>query len=119
MNINQLVTTLLWSSSDDDGNPLDSGDYEASEELKTSLAADFQGFLDSLPEGFDVEDHYTGNGNIENMLEHDYILTRNHHGAGFWDGDWGKEMGNTLTELAQRKSEIEAYVGDDGLVYAL
>lgn len=119
MNINQLVTTLLWSSNDDDGNPLDSGDYEASEELKTSLAADFQEFLDSLPEGFGAEDHYTGSGNVENMLEHDYILTRNHHGAGFWDGDWGKEMGNTLTELAQRKPEIEAYVGDDGLVYTL
>ena len=118
MNINQLVTTLLWSSSDDDGNSLDSGDYGASEKLKLSLAADFQEFLDSLPEGFKAEDHYTGNGNIENMLEHDYILTRNHHGAGFWDGDWGKEMGNTLTELAQRKSEIEPYVGDDGLVYA-
>jgi hypothetical protein len=119
MNINQLVTTLLWSASDDDGNPLDSGDYEASEELKTSLAADFQVFLDSLPEGFDAEDHYTGSADIDGMLEHHYILTRNGHGTGFWDGAWGKEMGNTLTELAQRKSEIETYVGDDGLVYAL
>ena len=118
MNINQLVATLLWSTVDGDGNPLDSGDYEASEKLKTSLAADFQEFLDSLPEGFNAEDHYIGSSDIDGMLEHDYILTRNHHGAGFWDGDWGKEMGGKLTTLAHHKPGIEAYVGDDGLIYA-
>ena len=117
MNINQLVTTLLWSSNDDDGNPLDSGDYEASKKLKLSLAADFQEFLDSLPEGFKAEDHYTGSADIDGMLEHHYILTRNGHGTGFWDGAWGS-MGDTLTRLAKHKPEIEAYVGDDGLVYA-
>ena len=118
MNLNQLVATLLWSSIDDDGNPLDSGNREVSEKLKTSLAADFQEFLDSLPKNFDAKDHYIGNGDIDGMLEHDYILTRNHHGAGFWDGDWGKELGDTLRRLANHKPEIEAYVGDDGLVYA-
>ena len=118
MNLNQLVATLLWSSIDDDGNPLDSGNREVSEKLKTSLAADFQEFLDSLPKDFDAKDCYIGSGDIDGMLEHDYILTRNHHGAGFWDGDWGKEMGDTLTRLANHKPEIEAYVGDDGLVYA-
>jgi hypothetical protein len=116
--INQLIETLLWSSTDDDGNPLDSGDYEVSQELCDQLEVDYRAFLRSLPENFIPDDHFTGRGDADEQLAHDYILTRNHHGCGFWDGDWGKEMGDLLTELAQRKPEIEAYVGDDGLIYA-
>jgi hypothetical protein len=116
--INQLIETLLWSSTDDNGNPLDSGDYEASQELRDQLETDYQEFIDSLPEGFNAEDHFTGSGNTTEQLAHDYIMTRNQHGVGFWDGDWGKEIGDLLTKLAQSKPEIKAYVGDDGLIYA-
>jgi hypothetical protein len=116
--IAQLIQTLLWSSTDDDGNPLDSGNHEASQQLRDNLEADYQQFIDSLPEGFNAEDHFTGSGDITEQLAHDYIMTRNHHGAGFWDGDWGRETGDLLTKLAQGKPEIEAYVGDDGLIYA-
>jgi hypothetical protein len=35
---------------------------------------------------------------------HDFILTRNRHGAGFWDGDW--EQGDELTDLAHGHSTI-------------
>jgi len=118
--IEQLIATLLWSSTDDDGEFLDSGDYEVSPELIGQLEIDWQEFIDLLPEGFDADDHYVGNPGHDSdvMLAHDYILTRNHHGAGFWDGEWGREMGELLTKLAQRKHEIEVYVGDDGLLYA-
>ena len=50
-------------------------------------------------------------------MEHDYILTRNHHGAGFWDGDWDKSVGEIFTTAAHLHPEIEAYVGDDNLIY--
>jgi hypothetical protein len=116
--INQLIQTLLWSSTDDDDNPLDSGDYEVSQELRDQSETDYREFTDSLPAGFNAEDHFTGSGDTTEQLAHDYILTRNRHGVGFWDGDWGREMGDLLTKLAQRKHEIEPYVGDDGLIYA-
>lgn len=49
---------------------------------------------------------------------HDFWLTRNHHGVGFWDRGLG-ELGEKLTTLAQSKAfnDAEAYLGDDGLVY--
>jgi len=57
---------------------------------------------------------------------HDFWLTRNGHGAGFWDR---KELepvpdgslyslGDNLTEMAKRMGSCDLYVGDDNLVYA-
>jgi hypothetical protein len=116
--INQLIETLLWSSTGDNGNSLDSGDHEVSQQLRDKLEADYQEFIDSLPDGFVAEDHFIGSGDTTEQLAHDYILTRNRHSCGFRDGDWGKEMGDLLTKLAEHKPEIEPYVGDDGLIYA-
>ena len=42
-------------------------------------------------------------------------LTRNDHGAGFWDGDY--EHGDRLTELSRKFKEVTAYVGDDGKIH--
>lgn len=47
----------------------------------------------------------------------DFHLTRNHHGAGFWDGGWEAEAGRTLTEASHVYGESELMVGDDGLIY--
>lgn len=47
---------------------------------------------------------------------HDFWLTRNGHGAGFWDGDW-PEAGDALTVAAKAFGEVNLYVGDDGFVY--
>jgi len=50
---------------------------------------------------------------------HDFWLTRNGHGAGFWDGDWrGTPYADTFTEGAKAYGEFETYAGDDGLIYA-
>jgi hypothetical protein len=50
---------------------------------------------------------------------HDFWLTRNHHGCGFWDGDWSEEAGQALTDAASKYREVSLYVGDDGLVHAM
>lgn len=47
---------------------------------------------------------------------HDFWLTRNGHGAGFWDRDIG-EVGDKLTEASEGFGEVGLYVGDDGKVY--
>lgn len=46
-----------------------------------------------------------------------FWLTRNHHGAGFWDGDYSEQLGERLTNAAQKFNELSIYVGDDGLIY--
>ena len=48
---------------------------------------------------------------------HDFLLTCNHHGAGFWDGDWPTEAGDRLTQACKKYPEVSLYVGDDGLIY--
>ena len=48
---------------------------------------------------------------------HDFWLTRNGHGAGFWDGDWPEPQGEKLTKAADAFGEIWLYVGDDNKIY--
>lgn len=48
---------------------------------------------------------------------HDLYLTRNGHGAGFWDGDYFEPLGEALTEAAHALGESDLYQGDDGLFY--
>ena len=102
----------LWSSCDDDGEPLDrSGMLLASETLDAFLA-DCGAFLGEIDElGLEWRDE------IEwEALGHDLWLTRNGHGAGFWDRGLD-ELGDALAEAAKRQGSRDLYVGDDGLIY--
>ena len=49
-------------------------------------------------------------------LGHDFALTRNRHGAGFWDRGLGT-CGEKLTVEAQAMGESNLFVDDDGIVY--
>jgi hypothetical protein len=48
---------------------------------------------------------------------HDFWLTRNGHGCGFWDGDWPEPQATRLTEAAEAFGSYDLYVGDDGKVH--
>lgn len=48
---------------------------------------------------------------------HDFWLTRNHHGVGYWDRDYPKAIGEALTEEAHDYGESFLYAGDDGKLY--
>lgn len=47
----------------------------------------------------------------------DLCLTRNRHGAGYWDGDLPDELGMALTDAAHAMGESDVYVGRGGWVY--
>lgn len=47
---------------------------------------------------------------------HDFWLTRNGHGAGFWDRGLGSK-GDQLTQLCETFGPLDVYIGDDGKVY--
>lgn len=57
------------------------------------------------------------------QLAHDFWLTRNGHGAGFWDRSYsndapdGSDLGKAITKIADTFREVDAYVGDDGKIY--
>lgn len=50
---------------------------------------------------------------------HDFWLTRNGHGAGFWDGDWPEPYATQLDDLSKVFGESDLYRGDDGLIYEM
>jgi hypothetical protein len=56
-------------------------------------------------------------GNIDDsQVGHDLWLTRQGHGAGFWDRGLG-EVGDKLSEIASEMGSKYLYRGDDGKVY--
>ena len=54
----------------------------------------------------------------EERAGHDFWLTRNGHGVGFWDRDELDEATQTrLTDASEAFGECTLYVGDDGKLY--
>tara|TARA_R110001606_G_scaffold47376_2_gene120582 strand:+ start:4577 stop:5317 length:741 start_codon:yes stop_codon:yes gene_type:complete len=47
---------------------------------------------------------------------YDFWLTRNGHGAGFWDRGYG-EAGDKLSAFAEKFGQVTVYKGDDGKAY--
>jgi len=45
------------------------------------------------------------------LAPHDFFLTRNHHGAGFWDKPdvYGQENADKLTEICHSMGEVDVY----------
>ena len=43
---------------------------------------------------------------------HDFWLTRNGHGAGFWDGDWSENYADLLSKGAEAYGKVDVF--DDG-----
>ena len=50
---------------------------------------------------------------------HDFWLTRNHHGAGFWDRGYPESIGEALTRAAHGFGEVSLCLGDSGKLYLI
>jgi hypothetical protein len=117
------IEAMLWSTNDDsdeqDGEPLDKN-YGAEDiapetmELIVEDCADFQKRFGQL-----IEDEPAVRGEDRwdrwELAGHDFWLTREGHGAGFWDGDWPKH-GDELTEASKSYGSFDLTV-DDGVIY--
>lgn len=112
------IQAFLWSETDEstpDGeNPLDDN-YSQSDIDPDSMAkikrdcAMFQEVAKDL-----LNQAYQGEYDAEHA-GHDFLLTRNHHGAGYWDRGLG-EVGDKLTVAAQLFREVGGYA-ENGVVY--
>jgi hypothetical protein len=109
------IEAALWSSTDNSdesgGEPLDAnyGLDDIAPETLTSIVADCEAFQ---------QDHADDIGSNVEQAGHDFWLTRNYHGAGFWDGDWEDDIGAKLTEASHGFGSVDLYIGDDGLIYS-
>ena len=87
--------------------------YDASDiapEALGKMTADCSAFIDA------------NKADLENLdasqCGHDFWLTRNGHGCGFWDRGL-EELGERLTKACKRFKECNLYVGDDKKIYIM
>lgn len=109
------IAALLWSTNDpDDETPLDDHFYGRPNEFDPAtlekIKADCDKFLTDNAE--DIKD-------LEEA-GHDFALSRNGHGSGFFDRDnLSKPSRDRLQTAAENFGEFQLYVGDDGKLYAM
>lgn len=108
------ISCALWSSVDDSGEPLDRAEIPIADDSVKAMREDCQDFLtadvlaliDAAGENYSYE-----------SAGHDFWLTRNGHGAGFWDRGLG-EIGTKLTDAAKAHGSCDLYIGDDQQIHS-
>ena len=102
------VEAALWSSTDLDGSPLDGafGPEDIAPETMARMVEDCRVFQED--QAADLQD--------PSQDGFDFWLTRNGHGAGFWDRGHGPR-GDRLTDAAHAFGSFDLIPGDDGRIY--
>ena len=108
------IVAALWSSTDE--SEPGGGDFLDENYRTQDLAPMTLERMKADCERFQAENAQDIGSDLE-QAGHDFWLTRNHHGCGFWDGDWPR-AGDRLTQACERYPEVTLYVGDDGLIYS-
>ena len=122
--ISAYIQTAFWSSTDDKGDPLDStyGPSDLAPATLARMTADCARFWEAqcevIQSAIDTDQVKCGpDFDAYGRAGHDFWLTRNGHGAGFWDGDWPEPQAAYLTAAALAFGECDLYVGDDDKLY--
>ncbi len=127
--VDGYLNAALWSSTGANDEPLDShfdpSDFapsaqrQAERELIEFLmrAAEAVAILDDR-----AEEHGTPPPprlKDGEQIGHDFWLTRNGHGVGFWDRPqiYGEELAEILSDISREAGERDVYEGDDGKIY--
>lgn len=110
--LKHYLICALWSSVDDDGEPLDS--VYSIDDISAQTVKQMQNELNDFIES--NEDLLIESGQSDEQIGHDFWLTRNGHGAGFWDRGLGA-VGDELSKASKSYGSADLYVGDDGLIY--
>ena len=109
---NAYIDCLLWASTGDDGEPLDSnhGPDDISPEVKLQAQKVCAGFLAAVSPA-DIADLDDG------RIGHTFFLAHNGHGVCFMD-DLEGDVGERVNTIARTFDEVSPYVGDDGMIYS-
>jgi len=98
----------LWSSLDEYGDPLDDEYtiHDFTPDTLEQMVAECELFQFLASPYLDLSfTDYNG---------HDFWLTRNHHGSGFWDRDYyGEIASKKLTTISHSFGECDLYVTED------
>lgn len=111
------LEAALWSSNDESddsgGDPLDKNYSIAdiSDDLMKQAIDDCNKFEEQNA------DDLAANGADDSQNGHDFWLTRNEHGVGFWDRGYEEALADKLTASSKKFGWFHIYVGDDGKIY--
>lgn len=96
----------LWSTTGDNGDPLDTmySIEDIDEDFLEQAELDCDSFYNS------VKDILKDESQDLEEVGHDFWLTRNGHGSGFWDGDYIE--GEKLSNVAKGFGEISILESD-------
>lgn len=119
------IQTALWSSTGGNDQPLDR-DYSESDLAPETLAKMSADCTKFETDNAELITNAIATGLVKcgpdfnewERAAHDFWLTRNGHGAGFWDGNWPEPFAQQLTDRAHAFGSFDLYVGDDGRIYA-
>lgn len=115
------IETALWVTNDESdpsgGVPLDDnyGEGDIDPTTLEGMVADCKRFQEENSE--DIATYPGGEFTPDEMAGHDFWLTRNGHGCGFWDGDWPEDSGKRLDDACEVYGAYNLYVGDDRKIY--
>lgn len=114
LNIKRIVDNYLrcalWVA-DDENNFEDKTIYDFSDEAERQAKKEIEWFVDA------ARDAIVSTNISDDAIGHDLWLTRNNHGAGFWDRGYKKEDEEELSELCKILGEVWIELGDDGKIY--
>lgn len=106
--VDSYLETALWSTLDNDGHPFDRrhGIDDFAQQAIDQAVNECNAFIranrkDLLAVG---DKHVNG---------HDFWLTRNRHGAGFWDRGYPKAVANRLTKASHAAGDVTIYKDED------
>ena len=105
------IQTLLWQAPEDDAGAAETISDTLKAKLEIEWAA-FEAYCDSInfePEAARASSYDPSEGDLWAYAAHDWILTRNGHGRGFWDGDWHEPAATLLTAFCKRQGQIDTY----------
>ena len=107
--LTHYLIAALWSSLDENDNPFDDNfnikdiGYKTKEQSKQDIKKFLEKAKELLGEATDEQ------------IGHDFWLTRNSHGSGFWDNEkkyLNKKVGEKLTNIAKDFIEVFVYLAD-------
>lgn len=125
------IRCALWSSMDESdesgGKPMDAnyGPDNLADETLSTMRDEVEDFLQLIErERPGVSEAMARTLWADpGQVGHDFWLTRNGHGTGFWDRYYSDgpeaELGDFLSKWARSYGEVCLYIGDNGMIYQM
>ncbi len=109
------ITAALWSSCTDDGTPFD--DAHSSDDIAPETLERMKADCAAFQAQHGVPEYNDPQYSDDEKAGHDFWLTRNGHGVGFWDRNLPDDIGKRYTDAAEAFGSFDLYLGDDGQIY--